>query len=253
MVQYKQRYELKNTAKDALEGKYAKSILLVLINFLISWIVRLNIGIISENTIAGVYARTGSQTAAIAIYAIFEIILLFASVILNVMNAGITFYFLKLACGQPFSIRDLFYGYRTDSRKCLVIAGATALFQTVCFGPCQYLSQNYLSTRDAKWLAYTLAAIAVGLCVYVPVSLGITLSFYLMFDFPEHTGTETLMLCWRTMKGKRMRLLYLELSFLPLVLLCILTFGIGFLWLQPYMHMTYTCFFLDLMNPKQNP
>ena len=53
------------------------------------------------------------------------------------------------------------------------------------------------------------------------------------------------------MKGKKLRLLYLEFSFLPLLLLSILSFGIGLLWLQPYMQMTYTFFFLDLMNPRR--
>ena len=53
------------------------------------------------------------------------------------------------------------------------------------------------------------------------------------------------------MKGNRKRLFLLELSFLPLMLLCILSFGIGFLWLEPYMQMTYTHFFLDLMNPRE--
>ncbi len=52
------------------------------------------------------------------------------------------------------------------------------------------------------------------------------------------------------MKGHKRRLFRLELSFLPLMLLCVLSFGIGFLWLNPYMQMTYTCFFLDLMNPR---
>ena len=96
-----------------------------------------------------------------------------------------------------------------------------------------------------------LAALAAGLCVYIPISLGITLSFYLALDFPEKTGKETLALCWHVMKGQRMRLFLLELGFLPLMLLCILSFGIGFLWLQPYMQMTHTCFFLDLMNPRK--
>ena len=71
-----------------------------------------------------------------------------------------------------------------------------------------------------------------------------------MLDFPQNSGKETLKLCWRLMRGNRKRLFLLELGFLPLLLLCLLSFGIGFLWLEPYMHMTYTCFFLDMMNPK---
>ena len=45
---------------------------------------------------------TGSDAALRITTFAFDIILLFAAVILGVMNAGITFYFLKLACGQPF-------------------------------------------------------------------------------------------------------------------------------------------------------
>lgn len=253
MVQYKKGYELKNRAKDTLEGKYRSSILIIFLSGMISWFVNMSINIVGENTMGSVYARTHSETAAMAIYFLFDAIGLLAAVILSVMNAGIALYFLKLACGQPFSVKDLFYGYKTDSRKILVIAGATALCQAVCLWPFQYLAQNYLNTWEIKWLVYALIALAAGLCVYIPVSLGIALSFYLMFDFPQNSGKETLALCWHIMKGKRMRLLSLELSFLPLMLLCILSFGIGFLWLQPYMQMTYTFFFLDLMNPGQAP
>jgi len=55
------------------------------------------------------------------------------------------------------------------------------------------------------------------------------------------------------MKGHKWRLFKLKLSFLPLQFICLLSFGIGNLWLNPYMRMTYTEFFLDLLNPeKQN-
>ena len=43
----------------------------------------------------------------------------------------------------------------------------------------------------------------------------------------------------------------MTLSFLPLAILCILSIYIGFLWLTPYMQMTYACFFLDIMNPRE--
>lgn len=40
----------------------------------------------------------------------------------------------------------------------------------------------------------------------------------------------------------------LTMSFLPLGFLCLLSFGIGTLWLVPYMNMTQTLYFLDLMQ-----
>lgn len=251
MKQYKKNFELKNSAKDRLEGKYGGAILLLLLSTVISWMVRLVVNTVAGNTINSVYAMTNSRDAATAISFVFDALLLIANIILGVMNAGVTLYYLNLACGQPHFIRDLFYGFKTDSRKILIVSAAVTICHTACLWPGQYLLQQYLNREGLSWLFYGLAATAVGLCIYIPVSLGIAMSFYLVLDFPQNSGRETLRLCWRIMKGQRGRLFCLELSFLPLMLLCTLSFGIGFLWLEPYMQMTYTYFFLDLMNPKE--
>lgn len=251
MKQYKKAFEIKNLAKDKMEGKYSGSILLILSSALISGMVRLSINSVCTTTMNTVYAMTGSTGAATAISFLFDALLLCAGILLGVMNAGIAFYFLNLACGQPAMIRDLFYGFRNDSKKFLTVSAAMTLVQAVCLWPGQYLSQHFLTTRDITWMLYALAAMAVGLCVYIPISLGIAMSFYLGLDFPQNSGKETLVLSWHIMKGQRKRLFGLELGFLPLMLLCVLSFGIGFLWLEPYMQMVYACYFLDLMNPKE--
>lgn len=251
MKRYKKNYELKNQAKDWMEGKYGGAIRILALSYIISWLVRLTINGVAGNTMASVYAMTGSRSAATAVSFLFDGVLIVAGILLGVMNAGITLYFLNIASGQQPLVKDLFYGFRNDSKKALIISAALTLCQTVCLWPGQYLSQNFLSTREARWMVYALVATVIGLCVYVPVVLGISLSFYLMLDFPQNSGKETLMLCWRLMRGNRKRLFLLELGFLPLMLLCLLSFGIGFLWLEPHMRMTYTCFFLDMMNPAQ--
>ncbi len=250
MIQYKKSYELKNKAKDALEGKYGGAMLIIFLCDAISWMVRMSVSIVGSSTAASVYMKTQSQSAAVAVTVFFKALLLLSGVILYVMNAGIALYFLKLACGQPLTLRDLFCGYRSESKKTLVLAGAMVLCRAVCMGPFEHFAQEFLSGIRGS-AGYALIALAIGLCVYLPLSLGIALSFYLMFDFPQKSGKEILLLCWRLMKGKKLRLLYLEFSFLPLLLLSILSFGIGLLWLQPYMQMTYTFFFLDLMNPRR--
>lgn len=251
MRQYKKNFELKNMAKDRMEGKYGGAILLFLLNALISGMVQLSISTVAGSTMDNIYAMTGSAEASAGISFLFDLVLLAASAVLGVMNAGIALYFLNIACRQPAAVRNLFCAFRADSTKALLISGAMALCQAVCFWPGQYLAQHYVDTGDILWAAAALSALAVGLCVYVPISLGISMSFYLMLDFPQNSGRETLALCWRVMRGHRRRLFSLELGFIPLMVLCIFSFGIGFLWLMPYMHMTYTCFFLDLMNPAE--
>ena len=251
MVQYKPFYELKNTAKDKLDGKYTGTILILLLSSLITNILTVFVDSVGSGTVNSVYYATESKAACNIVIFIFGVLLLTVHIICAVMNAGIALYFLNIACGQPFALKNLFYGFRNDSKKSLAIAAVMVVCQTVCFGPFRYLAQNLLDTRDLKWLPYAAAAFFIGSCVYFPTALGITLSFYLMLDFPQKSAGETLSLCWRVMKGHKRRLFLLKLSFLPLILLCILSFGVGFLWLDPYMQMTYTYFFLDLMNPKK--
>ena len=50
------------------------------------------------------------------------------------------------------------------------------------------------------------------------------------------------------MKGNKARRFYLEVSFLPIMLLGILSCCIGLLFLTPYMNTTYTNFYLELMS-----
>ena len=191
MVKYKKNYEIKNTAKDTLEGKYGGAMLIIFLSGAISWMARMSISIVGSNMAGSIYMTTGSENGALAVTILFEAILILASVILGVMNAGITLYFLKLACGQPMTLGDLFYGYKFDSKKTLAIASVMVLCQTVCLGPYQYFVQNFLDGWSIRPLLYALIALAAGLCVYVPLSLGIAMSFYLMFDFPKNQGKKS--------------------------------------------------------------
>ena len=247
MTRYKQNYELKNAAKDKLDGKYTGAILILVLSSLISNAVTLLIDSIGTTTLDSV--RQISGAAYVIIFVVFNLLLLLADIICAIMDVGITLYFLNIACRRPPSTRDLFYGFQNDSKKSLIITAAIVLCRLVCLWPFQQLAQTLLRTRELKWLLYAGIALVIGLCIYVTVFLGIALSYYLLLDFPQISAKETLALSWRTMRGQRRRLFLLEMSFLPLMLLCILSFGIGFLWLRPYMQMTYTCFFLDLMNP----
>lgn len=252
MKQYKTSSELKNTAKNILDGKYGPAILIPFLATLISSAAGFVIDMIASATMNTVYYTTQSMSAANTVSFLFDLILLVVNIMLGVMNAGVALFFLNAACGQTYSVNDLFYAFKSDSKKALGISAANMILQAVCLWPAQYLLQNYMNAQESQWIVYTLIAFVVGFCVYVPVSLGISLSFYLMFDFPQYTARETLSLSWKLMKGHRWRLFYLQLSFIPLMLLCICSFGIGFLWLEPYMQMTYVEFFLDLMKPAEN-
>ena len=251
MKQYKKPYQLKNLAKDKLQGKYGPAVLILFLYSLITGAASLFISLLSNTTAATAYALTGSTTTITVISVIFEFINLVMVIVLGILQAGVTLFYLNMACNQPYTTGNLFYGFRKDSGKALILSAAVGLCNAVCLYPCQYCLSAYINSRDTVMLYVALIAMAVGFCVYIPVSLGLSQTFYLMLDYPDCSAKETLALAFRIMKGNKGRLFYLQLTFIPMMLLCLLSFGIGFLWLNPYMQMTYTYFFLDIMNPAE--
>lgn len=252
MKRYKKPYELKNLAKDKLQGKYGAAVLILFLYSLITASVSLFISMLANMTSATAYALTGSPSAVTVVTIIFELINLAVVIVLGILQAGITLFFLNLACGQPHATGNLFYGFKQDSGKALILSAAVGLCNAVCLYPSQYCLSAYLNTRNAQLLYIACILMLIGFCIYVPISLGLSQVFFLMLDYPERTARDTLALSFQVMRGHKGQLFYLQLSFIPMMILCLCSFGIGFLWLNPYMQMTYTYFFLDIMNPAES-
>lgn len=250
MKHYKKSFELKNIAKDKLMGKYGFAILITFLNTLISQGISLFISSLSVMTENSVFAMTGSQTAVTVTYLVFYLISFVASAVTFVLNLGVAYCFLSIACDRPCSVKDLFYGFRNQSNKALTISALLTFISMICNLPYQLLLNEYLSSGSTTMLLYAVLAMAVGYAILIPISLALSQIFYLMLDFPGYTAKETLKFSIRVMHGRKRSLFYIQMSFIPLMLLCLLSFGIGFLWLVPYMEMTYAQFFLDNMNPK---
>ena len=72
------------------------------------------------------------------------------------------------------------------------------------------------------------------------------LSFFVLFDNPNMTGKEVVEETARLMNGNRWKLFCLELSFIGWAILAAFTFGIGFLWLMPYILFAQVVFYENL-------
>jgi len=74
------------------------------------------------------------------------------------------------------------------------------------------------------------------------------MTFYLLIDNPDIGVSEALRQSKEMMYGYKSKLFCLDLSFIGWALLCILTLGIGILWLTPYMITSQTIFYEELRN-----
>ena len=70
-------------------------------------------------------------------------------------------------------------------------------------------------------------------------------------DFPDYTAKQALLTGFKLAKQHFGKIFRLKLSFIPIYLLGIFSLGIGLLWVIPYAQMTYTCFYVDIMNPQK--
>ena len=68
---------------------------------------------------------------------------------------------------------------------------------------------------------------------------------YIVMDEPELTARQAITRSCEIMQGRRWKLFCLYLSFIGWGILSILTFGIGFLWLAPYMNASIAAFYED--------
>lgn len=72
------------------------------------------------------------------------------------------------------------------------------------------------------------------------------MAYHIMAENPDLGIRECVNRSKILMRGNKGRYFLLELSFIGWAFLCMFTFGIGFLWLTPYMLSSQTAFFLDL-------
>lgn len=73
-----------------------------------------------------------------------------------------------------------------------------------------------------------------------------SLSYYLLNDNPNMTGKEVVETSEKLMRGNRWRFFWLSLTFIGWSILAGFTFGIGMLWLMPYIMVAFVCFYEEL-------
>ncbi len=77
-------------------------------------------------------------------------------------------------------------------------------------------------------------------------SYAYSMTYFIVNDNPEIGANDAIELSMKMMKGNKMKLFLLDLSFIGWFLLSILTLFIGLLWLQPYMLSSRAAFYEEL-------
>ena len=119
--------------------------------------------------------------------------------------------------------------------------------------------KNKVLSKKARGLSiattYILAILIIALIAIIACLVwsmvkrySVELAEYISYDEPEISGKEAVKKSQEMMQGNKGNLFVLEISFIGWSILAVLTFGIGFLWLAPYIQVSKTCFYEELKN-----
>ena len=147
-------------------------------------------------------------------------------VVTGPLTFGLYKYFLKFKRGENPSLEVLFDGF------------------------------NYFVTAFVLHLLITIFVLLWTLLLIVPgivAALRYSMSFYILNDNPNMTAMEAINRSKEMMNGQKGKLFCLYLSFIGWALLSILTVGIGFLWLVPYVQTAMVNFYEDLKAAAVQP
>ena len=148
---------------------------------------------------------------------------------------------------------DLLYPFRNRPDKFIGCELILILISFVCTLPgaavtaiAALRSGTLTSLVLSSQLITGLILLVIGFVVQLILGLAFSQVSYLLLDHPDYRVTEALRESFRLMRGRKLRYFLLQLSFIGWWLLGILTLGLGFLWIIPYMLQTNTQFYLNL-------
>jgi uncharacterized membrane protein len=166
-----------------------------------------------------VFVVVGIISAVISLIPDATISSIVSFVILSPITFGIYAYYLQLIRGQQPKLETIFSGFQKF--------GTTLLL-------------NLLMTIFV--LLWTLLLIIPGIIA----SFRYAMAWYILHDNPEIRAIDAIRQSKAMMQGYKGQLFLLYLSFIGWFILCILSFGIGFLWLLPYIQSSSSAFYENL-------
>ncbi len=246
---YQNATNLKERARTMLMGNYTVCVESVLVFEAIRFVLLSGLSLLVQILLTR-FAGLQSGTGYVIFAAVYWVVLVLLGAFINMMLSGLALICLKISGGLPISISDLLQGYQTGPERTFKISLGISIPQSLAILPFQLLLEYWMDVPSKELIPWLVVSGIVGFALAVFFSLSLGMGFFLMHDFPNLSAGETLRETWRRMKGHKTRLLILELSFVPLMILCLLSFGVGYLWVYPLMEESIALFYLDMMNPQ---
>ena len=141
----------------------------------------------------------------------------------------------------------MLYAFRNNSNTAVIISAFLSVLELLCMLPAILFTAFIPEQSVPGHLFLYIILVAAGVLGAIAIRIRYAVCAYLFLDFPDYTAGELIRGGTRLMKGHLRRLYSLYISFLPMYLLTLLSFGIAGLWVSSYTHAAEAAFYKDLM------
>ena len=184
-----------------------------------------------------------------------RVFLFIAALIAAVFSAGLSFLNLNIARCNDAKIGDILYFFRNQPDRVIMASFVLAILDLVATIPYYY----YIFTADPgdtadsqmRYLIIVFVLLLSSSALNVVLTTPFAMSYYLLADDERMGGGEALKKSAVMMKGSMLRYLLMELSFVPMLLLSVLTLYFALLWILPHLYMSETIFYLKLLEVQK--
>lgn len=246
------RKELKTLAKRALLGNYGIVVgsmllgYLALFAMLIPMIVAILLALFAQMSIGS--SSTGMIVGLFIGMGVWYILVLIVGTLFMLGNTRICY----LCCiGQEGKLGDLLYAFKNHPLRFIGLSLLIMLLSLLGAVPGVFLMiyGQLIVTGGVGTVLYLLGYALVFLLTIV-VTLRYSMAIFVLLEEPHRKVGECIRLSKDMMDGNKMRMLKFQISFIGLLMLNYLTFGLGSLWITPYMTSANLCFYLSVKEEK---
>jgi uncharacterized membrane protein len=125
------------------------------------------------------------------------------------------------------------------------------VLQTILYSGGFWVLSMLWHTNDQRTIVSLIAGTIVVLVILVFLQLSLSMVLFLYCDNPYLSARELIRESWQMMRGNRLRLFFLQLSFLGVLILSVLSLGIGLLFVRPYLCATQGLLYLDICSSRK--
>jgi hypothetical protein len=253
--------ELMRMARESLKGKWGLAIGMSLVWFLI-WVILTMI----QSTPTFIAMHHGSMAShgqglispmknAIPLpYRVASIsIRILQALISGAFTVGFFSFYLNLVRSLKPKLSDLFSGFRIfwKSFFALFLVGIFSIFWIFLFQIPAFALSGILvhQFKPAPWIAWiTVPSFLICMIAAISFIYSYAMTFFVLADDHATGPLKAIRQSKGMMKGRKLKLFYLQLRFLGWFLLALLTLMIGGLWVGVYYHAALAHFYDDLRS-----